>query len=178
MIHNERKRQSRTLSVERLESRNLLNAAVLSHSVTEVQALRAPTATVIRGTIHATITSTTPSTTDPFPRTVTYSGQGNASFIGQGPITGQHTVTSSPFKNTSTDTYTNGTTTLTAARGVVDASYTGSGRTNANGRFTATLRGTASGDSGLAAGHSGSFVAQLSGNKQANTFTITFTIKA
>ena len=40
MIHNERKRQSRTLSVERLESRNLLNAAVLSHSVTEVQALR------------------------------------------------------------------------------------------------------------------------------------------
>jgi hypothetical protein len=109
---------------------------------------------------------------------VAYTAQGKANIIGDGRGSGQHTITSKAVKHHPTnDTYSNGTATVTGTTDTVAIRYTGTGHTNANGSFTATLHGTARSVAGLHSGLSGSFTAQLSGNSRTGAFAISFTIK-
>jgi hypothetical protein len=174
-MRTDRQRRSRSPIVEGLESRNLLNAGVLAHPGAEVHELKVAIP-AIKGTIHGTVTSITPisSTTS----VVDYSAQGKANIIGDGRGTGEHTITSKVVKKHPTnDTYRNGSATITGTTDTVAITYTGTGHTNANGRFTATLHGRATSIAGLHQGLGGSFTAQISGNNRTGSFTITFAVK-
>jgi hypothetical protein len=175
MIDARRKRQGPSFVVEGLESRHLLNGAMASPTIAEVHALKAPKATVIKGTIHVHVTSETPLAAGV--ALVTYSGSGRANLVGSFSVAGQHTIAMVAGKKMSRDTYSAGSATLAASAVVIEATYTGSGHTKSNGRSTATLRGTATAVSGIDAGLSGPIVAQLTGNARTGAFTITFTIK-
>ena len=167
MMHHDRQRRSRSPIVEGLESRNLLSAGVheLKFAIP-----------AIKGTIHGTVTSITP--TSATAEIVEYTAIGKANIIGDGRGSGQHTITSKVVKKHPTnDTYSNGRATVAGTTDMVDFSYSGTGHTNPNGSFTATLHGRATSVAGLDAGLSGSFTAQLSGNNRTSSFTISFSIK-
>ena len=175
MTRTDRQRRRRTPIVEGMETRNLLSSGGrldLSAVVHELK-LKIP---AIQGTIHGTVSNITPisATTE----VVTFSAQGKANIIGDGRGHGQYTIASKPVKHHPTnDTYTNGTATVTGTTDTVALRYTGTGHTNANGTFTATLHGTAKSVAGQHAGLSGSFTAQLGGNSRTGPFVISFTIK-
>jgi hypothetical protein len=174
-MRTDRQRRGRSPIVEGLESRNLLSAGVAAHSGAEVHGLKVAIP-AIKGTIHGTVTSVTPisSTT----AIVAYTAQGKANIIGDGIGSGEHTITSKVVKKHPTnDTYRNGSATITGTTDTVAITYTGTGHTSANGRFTANLHGRATSIAGLHAGLGGSFTAQLSGNTRSGSFTITFTVK-
>jgi hypothetical protein len=169
------RRRNLAPSVEGMESRNLLSAGAASLAASEVRELEFHIP-VIKGTITGTVTSITPvsGTTE----VVAYSAHGKANIIGDGGGTGQHTIMSKVVKKHPTnDTYSNGSATVTGTTDTVAIRYTGTGHTNANGSFTATLHGTATSVAGEHAGLSGSFTAQLSGNSRTGSFRITFSIK-
>ena len=179
MMRHDRRRRSRTPNVEGLESRNLLSAGV-SPAGAEIHALKFVIPPIkippINGTIHGTITSITPisATTS----VVDYTAAGKANIIGDGHGSGQHTITSKVVKKHPTnDTYSKGTATIIGTTDTVKFSYTGTGHTNANGSFTATLHGTATSIAGEHAGLSGSITAQISGNNRTGSFTISFSVK-
>src|SRR4051794_1210792 len=149
-MRNDRQRRGRSPIVEGLESRNLLSAGVAAHPGAEVHELKVAIP-AIRGTIHGTVTNVTriSSTTE----VVDYTAQGKANIIGDGSGTGEHTITSKVVKKHPTnDTYRNGSATLTGTTDTVAITYTGTGHTNANGSFTATLRGRATSVAGLHTG--------------------------
>lgn len=176
-MRQDRQRRSRSLSpnVEGMESRNLLNAGIASDLGAIVRDLKI-SIPAIKGTIHGTITSITPisSTTE----IVDYTAAGKANIIGDGSGFGQHTITSKVVKKHPTnDTYSHGQATVTGTTDTVNFSYTGTGHTNANGSFTATLHGKATSVAGEHAGLSGSFTAQISGNNRTGSFTISFNLK-
>jgi hypothetical protein len=174
MAHD-RQRRSRTPIVEGLESRNLLSAGVAGDPAAEVHQLGF-TIPAIKGTIQGTVTSIVPISTKS--EIVEYIAEGKANIIGDGRGFGSHTITSKIVKKHPTnDTYTNGTATVTGTTDMVAIHYTGTGHTNANGSFTATLRGRATSVAGMDQGLSGSFTAQLSGNSRTGSFTISFSIK-
>jgi hypothetical protein len=130
----------------------------------------------IKGTITGTVTSITPLSAHS--EVVNYTAKGKANIIGDGRGSGEHTITSKILKNhTSNDTYSKGSATLQGTTDLVSLQYTGTGHTNANGSFTATLHGTARSIGGLHEGLSGSFTAQLSGTNRTGPFTISFSIK-
>jgi hypothetical protein len=175
MIRHDRQRRSRTPNVEGLEYRNLLSASVASSVIAEIHGLKI-SIPPITGTIHGTITSIThaSATTE----VVDYTAAGKANIIGDGHGSGQHTITSKVVKNHPTnDTYTNGLATITGTTDTVKFSYTGTGHTNANGSFTATLHGKATSVAGEHAGLTGSITAQISGNNRTGSFTISFSVK-
>jgi hypothetical protein len=174
MMRHDRQRRSRSPIVEGLEPRNLLSAGVAPHSG-EVHELRI-SIPAIKGTIHGTITSITPisSTSE----VVDYTAQGKANIIGDGRGFGQHTITSKAVKkHPSNDTYSKGQATIVGTTDTVNFSYSGTGHTNANGSFTATLHGRATSVAGEHAGLSGSITAQISGNNRTGSFTISFSVK-
>ena len=174
MIHHDRQRRSRTPNVEGLESRNLLSAGVASTIVAEIHELKI-SIPPIKGTIHGTITSITH--TSATTEVVDYTAAGKANIIGDGHGSGQHTITSKVVKKHPTnDTYSKGTATITGTTDTVNFSYTGTGHTNANGSFTATLHGKATSVAGEHAGLSGSITAQISGNNRTGSFTISFSV--
>jgi len=173
-------RWSRTPNVEGLESRNLLSATAASPLSAEVHALKFTLPPIkippINGTIRGTITSITP--TSKTTEVVTYTAIGKANIIGDGRGGGQHTLTSKPVKNhPSNDTYANGQATVTGTTDTVAITYSGTGHTNANGGFTANLKGKATSIAGLDVGLSGPFSATLSGNNRTGSFTISFSVK-
>lgn len=130
----------------------------------------------IHGFIDGTVTNVTPvsSTSE----VVSYSAHGKANIIGDGSGTGQHTITSQHLRNgASRDVYRNGSAMIRGTTDLVSVHYTGSGHTNPNGSFTATLHGTARSVAGLDAGLSGSFTAQIRGSSRTGPFTIQFTIR-
>jgi hypothetical protein len=180
MMRHDRQRRSRTPKVEGLESRNLLSAGFTSHGVAEIHGIKFTIPPIkippISGTIHGTVTNIaqTSSTTE----VVNYTALGKANIIGDGHGSGQHTITSKVVKKHPTnDTYSNGLATITGTTDTVKFSYTGTGHTNANGSFTATLHGKATSIAGLDAGLSGSITAQISGNNRTGSFTISFSVK-
>jgi hypothetical protein len=180
MVRHNRERRGRTPNVDGLETRNLLSAGVAAPSVAEIHALNFVIPPIkippIKGTIHGMVTSLTPiSATSEI---VDYTAQGKANIIGDGRGSGQHTITSKVVKKHPTnDTYTKGLATLTGTTDTVQFSYTGTGHTNANGSFTATLHGKATSIAGEHQGLSGSITAQISGNNRTSLFTISFSIK-
>lgn len=170
------KRRAWIPTVEGMESRAVLSTMTPSLSAAMVRELKASLIPAIKGTIQGTVTSITPISATS--QIVTYDGKGKANIIGDGRGTGQHTITSRPLRNGgSTDTYRNGSLTVKGTTDLVSVHYTGTGRTNKNGSFTATLRGTAQSVAGANAGLSGSFTAQLSGNSRTGTFMINFTAR-
>jgi hypothetical protein len=180
MIRRDRERRSRTPNVEGLEPRNLLSAGVASAIGAEIHELKFVPPPIkippINGTIHGTITSITPisATTS----VVDYTAAGKANIIGDGHGSGQHTITSKVIKKHPTnDTYTKGLATITGTTDTVTFRYTGTGHTDANGSFTATLHGNATSIAGEHAGLSGSITAQISGNNRTGSFTISFSVK-
>lgn len=176
MRQNHAKRRAWNPTVEGMESRNLLSTVAPSVSAAAVRELRASFIPVIRGTIQGTVTSITPISSTS--QVVTFEGRGQGNIIGDGRGTGQHTITSRPLRNGGTiDTYRDGSVTVEGSTDRVVAQYTGTGRTNRNGSFTAILRGTARSVAGANAGLSGAFVARLSGSSRTGAFTITFTIR-
>ena len=123
-----------------------------------------------------TVTSITP--TSATTEVVDYRPTGKANIIGDGSGPGHHTITSKVVKkHPSNDTYSKGLATITGTTDTVAFSYTGTGHTNANGSFTATLHGKATSVAGEHAGLSGSITAQLSGNNRTGSFTISFSVK-
>lgn len=180
MIRSDRQRPRRTPNVEGLESRNLLSAGIAPSNLAEVHALKTGTPPIkiplIKGTLHGMVTSVTP--TSSTSEVVTYTVVGKANIIGDGHGNGQHTITSKLVKRHSTnDTYAHGQAKLIGTTDTVAITYSGSGHTNANGSFTATLKGKATSVAGLHAGRSGPFNASLSGNNSSSSFTVSFTIK-
>ncbi len=180
MMRHDRRRRSRTPNVEGLESRNLLSAGVASTIGAEIHELGFTIPPIkippINGTIHGTVTSITPiSATSEI---VAYTAIGKANIIGDGSGYGEHTITSKVVKKHPTnDTYSKGQATVTGTTDTVNFTYTGTGHTNANGSFTATLHGKATSVAGLHAGLSGSFTASIGGNNRTGSFTISFSIK-
>ena len=175
MIRTNRQRRRRAPIVEGMESRNLLSAGARIDLSAVVHELRL-SIPAIHGTIRGTVTNIAPISAST--EVVTFSAQGKANIIGDGRGTGQYTITSKAVKHHPTnDTYTNGSATVTGTTDTVALRYTGTGHTNANGTFTATLHGTARSVAGQHAGLSGSFTAQLSGNSRTGPFVISFTIK-
>jgi hypothetical protein len=180
MMRHDRERRSRTPNIEGLESRNLLSAGVASTIGAEIHELKFVIPPIkippINGTIHGTVTSITPITATS--EVVDYTAAGKANIIGDGHGSGHQTITSKVVKNHPTnDTYTNGLATITGTTDTVKFSYTGTGHTNPNGSFTATLHGTATSIAGEHAGLSGSITAQISGNNRTGSFTISFSVK-
>jgi hypothetical protein len=174
-MRHDRQRRSRTPNVEGLESRNLLSAGIASPTSAEIHGLKF-VIPPIKGTIHGTITSITPISATS--EVVDYLAQGKANIIGDGRGSGEHTITSKVVKKHPTnDTYSNGLATVTGTTDTVNFNYSGTGHTNANGSFTATLHGRATSVAGLHAGLSGSITAQISGNNRTGSFTISFSIK-
>jgi hypothetical protein len=180
MTSQDRQRRSRTPKVEGLESRNLLSAGIASHGGAEIHELKFTIPPIkippINGTIHGTVTSIAPisATTE----VVNYTAIGKANIIGDAHGSGQHTITSKVVKKHPTnDTYTKGLTTFTGTTDTVQFHYTGTGHTNANGSFTATLHGTATSVAGEHVGLSGPITATLSGNNRTGSFTISFSVK-
>ena len=153
----------------------MLSVAVASHPAPEVHALKFAIPP-IKGTIQGTVTGIdrTSATTE----VVHYTAAGKANIIGDGQGAGQHTLTSKAVKKHPTnDTYSNGLATITGTTGKVDFNYSGTGHTNANGSFTATLHGRATSVAGLHAGLGGPITAQVSGNNRTGSFTISFSVK-
>jgi hypothetical protein len=180
MMRHDRQRRSRAPKVEGLESRNLLSAGVASPGGAEIHELKFVIPPIkippIHGTIHGTITNITQSSSTT--EVVSYTAQGKANIIGDGHGSGQHTITSKVVKKHPTnDTYSNGLAMITGTTDTVNFSYTGTGHTNANGSFTATLHGKATSVAGLHAGLSGPITAQISGNNRTGSFTISFSVK-
>ncbi len=176
MNRNHRSRKTRALIVEAVESRTLLSTAVPALSERAARIVEAFAIPAIKGFINGTVTGITQ--LSPNSELVTYSGKGKANIIGDGKGTGQHVITSHLLKNgSSNDTYRQGSAMIRGTTDLVSVQYTGKGRTNPNGSFTATLHGRARSVSGSAAGLSGSFTAQISGSSRTGPFTINFTIK-
>ncbi len=172
---HERARRKRTPSVLELESREVLSGGIAASAAAEIRAL-ASFVPLIKGTINGTVTSVTrvSATTD----VVTYTAHGKANIIGDGNGSGQHTIMRKPVKGHPTsDTWSNGNASVTGTTDTVAFNYSGTGHTNANGSFTASLHGRATSVAGLHTGLSGSFTAQIAGNVNSNTFTITFSVK-
>lgn len=161
-------------TVELAEPRALVSVAVpAAHPVRVPEFSFIP---AIHGYIDGTVTNITP--ISPTSAIVSYSGHGKANIIGDGSGTGQHTITSQHLRNGSTrDSYRNGSAMIQGTTDLVSVHYTGSGHTNPNGSFTATLHGTARSVAGLDAGLSGSFTAQISGSSRTGPCTIHFTIR-
>jgi hypothetical protein len=170
-----RKRRSRLLVAEGLESRALLNAALPSPSVAEVHALTSSVPKLIKGTIHAHITGK--SVVAPGVTVLTYSGYGNAGLVGAISVSGHHKVSTVAGRKLSTDSYSAGSATLASSVVTIDVTYSGFGHTKANGSSSATLAGTAIAVAGMDVGLSGTFTAQLTGNTRTGAFTITFTLR-
>jgi hypothetical protein len=175
MMHTDRQRRGRSPILEGMESRNLLSGGLASQLAAEVHVLRLKIPP-IQGTIRGTVAGITPISAST--EVVTFSAQGKANIIGDGRGSGQFTIASKAVKHHPTnDTYSNGSATVTGTTDTVAIRYTGTGHTNANGSFTATLHGTAKSVAGQHSGLSGSFTAQLSGNSRTGPFAISFTIK-
>jgi hypothetical protein len=160
---------------EGLESRTLLNAAMPSPAVADVHTLTTSVPKVIKGTIHAHVTSK--SVVAPGVAVLTFSGSGSAGVVGKISVSGQHTVSTVAGKKVSNDSYSAGSAVLTSSVVVIDVTYSGFGHTKANGSSSATLAGTATAVAGMDVGQSGAFTAQLTGNSRTGAFTVTFTIK-
>lgn len=175
MMRHDRQRRGRSPIVEGLEPRNLLSAGIAAHPSAEIHELKFVIPT-IKGSIHGTVTSITPiSSTSEI---VDYTAIGKANIIGDGRGAGEHTITSKVVKKHPTnDTYTNGRASVTGTTDTVNFTYSGTGHTNANGSFTATLHGRATSVAGEHVGLSGSFTASLSGNNRTGSFTISFSVK-
>lgn len=175
-MDHKRKSRSRAPIFHELESRALMSAGLTSSTAAaEIRAL-ASFIPLIKGTITGTVTNITH--VSPTTDVISYTAHGKANIIGDGNGSGHHTITRKPVKGRPTnDTWSNGQATVTGTTDTVAFNYSGTGHTNANGSFSATLHGRATSIAGLNRGLSGSFNAQVSGNVQSNTFTITFTVK-
>jgi hypothetical protein len=175
MMRRDRQSRSWKPAVEGVESRNLMSVGIHSIPSAMIHDLKF-NIPAINGTIVGTVTSITPISARS--QVVDYIAKGKANIIGDGRGSGEHTITSKVLKNHSTnDTYSNGSATLQGTTDLVSIHYTGTGHTNANGSFAATLHGTARSIAGQHAGLGGSFTAQLSGNNRTGSFTISFSIK-
>lgn len=119
-------------------------------------------------------------TTDPInpnAGTDSYSSLPNAS-LSAFAITGQDAYTEvSLGGNNYRDTYPAGSMTLSNNLGLFEVTYTGKGKSFANGKYVATFVGTAIGTSGLFDGATGVFTAISQGNDNTSLGKLTFKIK-
>jgi hypothetical protein len=173
MFARPQKRKNRAFVFDSLEPRNLLTVVPIP---TNQEILGISREAIIRASIGGSITSQVPIQGSATAFQISFSGQGFASKLGPVSISGQSRLDVLTAGRSHPLSYSGGSGTFVTPSGNLSLTFSGSGREQPNGVYTATLRGVAVGASGLFKGASTRFTAQVHGNIHSPGFSMTFTL--